>query len=78
MANNYWKNQKRREKEEERRLQEEREWHARSERWNNLWNVPEHARDAFIAMADVIGEGPADTILAFVEAMLSEPEGGNG
>lgn len=40
-----------------------------SVRWGNLWNVPERARDAFIAMEDDFG--PV-TVLDFMLAMHPE------
>ena len=68
-----WKNEKKRLKQIADNEREEVEARARSDRYNErhngLWNVPAHARDAFMEMANSIGEDAAEKILAFVEAM---------
>ncbi|MBB2819025.1 UNVERIFIED_ORG: hypothetical protein GGD59_002270 [Rhizobium esperanzae] len=69
MANNYLRNLKRREREEAREAAEAAAAEARSDRWNDLWNVPERARDAYIVMEDRFSP---ETVLEFMKAMLPE------
>lgn len=48
---------------------ENAERNAQSERWNDLWNVPERARDEYIAMEDSFCP---ETVLTFTKAMIGE------
>ena len=72
MANNAWRNEKRRMREAERDAAEQAEAEKRRERWNDLWNVPERARDAYIDMQDSFGP---ETVMEFMKAMLPEDPG---
>ncbi len=69
MANNRWKAEKRRLREEERAAADVAAAKERSERWRGLWNVPERARDAYIDMEDRF---EPDTVLEFMKAMLPD------
>ena len=73
MANDAWKNQKRREKERE--FEEQREQEARDlyERIHRVWEVPDHAAEAFVNLQDAVGEHGALAIAEFVKAMLAPP-----
>jgi site-specific DNA-methyltransferase (adenine-specific) len=63
MANTAWRNEKRRLREEEREAEELSAANERADRWNNLWNVPERARDAYI-----VHDGSDEVLAAFPDA----------
>ena len=67
----YWQNLRRAEEAAAREAAEAEERAERSARWQNLYNVPERARDEYMAMEDNFC--PA-TVLDFMLAMHPEEE----
>ncbi|RVL38025.1 hypothetical protein [Sinorhizobium meliloti] len=71
MANNVWRNQKRRMREEEQAARAEAERVEYWDRFNDLWNVPERAKHEYMMMEDNFCPS---TVLDFMKAMLPEEE----
>lgn len=65
-----WKDEKRKLRAAERERADEEAAAQRSVRWNNLWDVPEEARDQYIVMEDAVGASEARAVLDFITAML--------
>jgi deoxyinosine 3'endonuclease (endonuclease V) len=67
VANNAWKNEKKRIKEREYEEERERQQNERHERLEALWNVPDRAKESYLNMEDYMS---AETVLEFVKAMM--------
>ncbi|RVO55185.1 hypothetical protein CN090_04520 [Sinorhizobium meliloti] len=71
MANNAWKNEKRRIREAERVAREEAEQSEYWDRYNDLWKVPERAKHEYLMMEDNFCP---ETVLDFMKAMYPDEQ----
>ena len=70
MSKNWRSNEKKREREERYAAQQDAEREAYAERLRNCWQVPEHAREAYLELEDQLGEEGAAVVNKFLKQLL--------
>lgn len=70
MSNSRRRNELRAQREDAYRAEEE----AQRQRIREVWQVPEHAAEAFVKLQDAVGDAHADAIAEFIQAMLEKAD----